>query len=273
MPAASAARPIKPSSASISRTRCPFPISAHRRVARHLPNRRQTMRDQGCRRAATGRGRRCFATRVSATDDDDVKGIRLNSGTAHVKPLSLALNRPIFAGLLPDTKSGEYVGQELLPPQSTSHPVHSHSRAPQSPPPRVPPHCILLHTSGASAFRAAVRRDDAAQALRQEAPPTTYPGSPAPRSPRGSDPIPSPVFADIANSLSAVEPSLRTLCRSLFVWTFRVGPEASMVELRPSSSQSVKSALATRARARRTPSASTGSSASRIPAVSTNTTG
>ena len=72
MPARSIARPMTPSSASISRTRWPLREPADRRVARHLADRRARMRQQRRARAEPRRRRRRLAPGMPAADHDDV---------------------------------------------------------------------------------------------------------------------------------------------------------------------------------------------------------
>ena len=76
IPAASAARPITPSSASISRTRWPLPRPPIAGLQRHRADGRELVRHQHRARAQPrGRGRR-LAAGVAAADHDDVDDAR-----------------------------------------------------------------------------------------------------------------------------------------------------------------------------------------------------
>ena len=75
MPAASATRPITPSSASISRTRWPLPSPPIAGLQRHRADGREAMRDERRPRAHARRSRSGLGAGVAAADHDHVEAV------------------------------------------------------------------------------------------------------------------------------------------------------------------------------------------------------
>ena len=76
MPPSSVAAAMAPPSASTSLHQVPLADATDRRVARHLPQSLDVVRQQQCLAPHAGRSQRRLGAGMAATDDDNVKNIR-----------------------------------------------------------------------------------------------------------------------------------------------------------------------------------------------------